>query len=256
MFLTKLFKQSFGHFLNMESKYISLKDEYVDSFEEIVVIGDIHGCNKEFEALLDKIHKGKDSRSILKILVGDLINKGPANEQVLENCCETYKESVLAVRGNHEEFVLKARKTGMIAWIDALSPKYVDYLTNLPYTISIPKFNCVIVHAGLNPFIDYKVAAQETSPEDMTKMRNVDETSKICSKEKDVGVAWASVWKGPIHIYFGHDARRRLQIHKFATGLDTGCVYGGKLTGIYIKGQNIGKLISVDAEKIYQETQD
>jgi hypothetical protein len=129
----------------------------------------------------------------------------------------------------------------------------IDWFVNLPYSLSIPAYNAIVVHAGLVP----GVPLDQQDGSDMYQMRNlvssckdttttaagscgsVDNSSSGKSVSSTVsewkaiasgkeGVAWASEWKvkdGP-HVYFGHDAKRGLQLFDNATGLDTGCCYG------------------------------
>lgn len=94
----------------------------------------------------------------------------------------------------------------------------------MPYTIRLPEYNALVVHAGLLPGL----ALEEQSVETMTKIRNIVTVDSKMSyiEDTDRGKAWAELWQGPEHVYFGHDARRGLQIHPHATGLDTGCCYG------------------------------
>jgi len=250
-------------------KFIMLTDDYLDSFDEIVVIGDIHGCSDELEELLVRVHTetpSQDPSKCLKILVGDLVNKGPNSLRVLELCRDIYHKSIISVRGNHDDLVLDLhnkyksgeRLSEKNKWIESLPARYISYLEKLPYTITIPSLNCVIVHAGLQPAIEDP--AKNTPTELMTTMRNIvvmenPETKDHfyrCTKSNQEGAPWATFWSGPEHIYFGHDARRRLQNqHEFATGLDTGCVYGDKLSYVYIKGPRNHYIGSIKAKKDY-----
>ena len=55
-----------------------------------------------------------------------------------------------------------------------------------------------------------------------------------------VSVLWGKRYSGPPHIVFGHNAAPGLQLHPWATGLDTGCVYGGRLTAMVLAdGQRV-----------------
>ena len=65
----------------------------------------------------------------------------------------------------------------------------------------------------------------------VTHVRSLDAKGEPSEKW---GMPWGQVYAGPEHIVFGHNARKLPQLHPFATGLDTGCVYGGRLTGMLL----------------------
>eukprot|EP00662_Eupelagonemidae_sp_cell21_P029778 gene29778-23700_t len=132
----------------------------------VVIVGDIHGCCDEFRDLLRAVGHRQGADTL--ILAGDLVNKGPKSVEVVRVAREL---GALAVLGNHELQGLhgaEARGGGVrrdvlpgFAWTDDLSPADVAFLRRLPYTISLPLHNVVVVHAGLQ------------SRWDMTTMRNL-----------------------------------------------------------------------------------
>ena len=67
---------------------------------QTVIIGDVHGCLTELDALLRKVRFTKGDRLVL---VGDLVAKGPDSAGVVARAREL---GALAVRGNHDERVL------------------------------------------------------------------------------------------------------------------------------------------------------
>lgn len=212
----------------------------------VFVIGDVHGCLDEMCELMDKACSIE--KNSLFILVGDLVNKGPYSVGVVRKLKEM-GSSVYAVRGNHDEGALREIESftkdreyhipERYNWIKDLNVEDVDFLSSLPYTISIPCLNTLIVHGGLVPGTPLEVQRLN----DLTNMRNVIDTGDpfdsdglIGYNKLDKGVAWIDMWPGPEHVYFGHDALRKLQRGSSATGLDTGCCYGGRLTGVFVNG--------------------
>ncbi|RWS31683.1 uncharacterized protein B4U80_08692 [Leptotrombidium deliense] len=238
-----------------------LNDEFVDKFDEVLVIGDVHGCFDELNQLLTSTHSQSDKT--LKIFVGDLVNKGPKSKEVLDFLMNEGKNHCISVRGNHDEIVIKCfldyqkDESSLLKknqWMKELTNEHIDYLISLPYTITLPSLNAVVVHAGLIPGVPYS----QMNYNDFVHMRNILFTDYFegegiqASASHKKGEPWAQHWPGPLHVYFGHDAKRKLQQHKFATGLDTGCVYGNYLTAIFIKGPRKGSLVSVKANQDYQ----
>lgn len=236
-------------------------DTFISKYEEILVIGDVHGCFDELQDLMKVAEDNREKDKILKIFVGDLINKGPKNREVLNYVMKDSKSSCLSVRGNHDEVVLREYLNfkkdpeslpEKNKWIKELSEEEINYLISLPYTISIPSLNIIIVHAGIVPGL----SLSSMSVPDLTNMRNViisedfENEIKAC---KNGGEPWAKLWKGPQFVYFGHDAKRKLQKCEYATGLDTGCVYGFDLTGVFAMGARKGTFISVKARQSYKK---
>ena len=235
--------------------------------KHILIIGDIHACFDEFKELIVEAKKKVNNEAIHIVCVGDMLNKGPKNFETVKFLQEMFSNGQLhAVRGNHEESILREYMYKAQNYDYSFPPKYhylndfsesdFAFLSNLPYSLRIPRINAVIVHAGLVP----NVPLEKQKYGDITRMRNLISTPtflrfKVQAHPKtEKGVAWATKWEGPEHVYFGHDAKRKIQDLPFATGLDSGCLYGNFLTGIIIDSSMHRSFVHVEAKQKYQTT--
>ena len=76
-----------------------------------IIIGDIHGCSKALDELLEKIQPGENDRLIL---LGDLFDRGPDSWGVFETVKalkKKFKERFVLLRGNHEDYLLQEKLT-------------------------------------------------------------------------------------------------------------------------------------------------
>lgn len=209
-------------------------------------IGDVHGCSDELDALLKEAKWTREDRLVF---VGDLVAKGPDSAGVVQRALDL---GALAVLGNHDAHLLDVRaglskKAHHSAVAKTLSDAQWKYLDRLPLWLDFPELNVLVVHGGLVP----GVALEQQPRHLLLNMRSIDPDGKGTPR-LEAGVPWASRWPGPRHVVFGHDAVRGLQQHPHATGLDSGCVYGRKLTGLWWPER---RLVQVQAARAYQPIQ-
>jgi hypothetical protein len=195
-----------------------------------VIVGDVHGCTGELEALLEEVRFVQGTDRL--VMVGDLVVRGPDPHGVL---ALVRRMEGRAVRGNHEEKLLGWRlrhkplgpeheRTARV-----LSDSEWRMLEEMPLWLDLPEHGARVVHAGVVP----GVAVEKAPAEALLRMRSIDAKGRW-SDDADAGEPWGARYVGPPHVVFGHSARPEPQIHPWATGLDTGCVYGGKLTAMLL----------------------
>jgi hypothetical protein len=197
-----------------------------------IIVGDVHGCRRELEELLDRIGFRSGDRLVF---VGDLIARGPDSLGVLDVARRT---GALIVRGNHEQKLLDWRThddvlLGRTHMDVARSLRDVDWslLETSSLWLDLPEHGARVVHAGVLPGIPI----ERQDPHTLMHIRTVGVRGPKKSSAKARGIPWATLYAGPPQIIFGHNALGGLQLHHWATGLDTACVYGGQLTAMVLK---------------------
>jgi hypothetical protein len=207
-----------------------------------IVIGDIHGCFDELSDLLRLVELRTDDRVIA---VGDLIVKGEKNREVLDLFIDDKRFS--SVIGNHdrklrqrwrgEPIRLTKEQKAAAAQLESNRERYFNYLRSLPFTINLGAH--LVVHAGLRP----GVALKRQMASDMTELRTMG-----ANPSRRKGVPWYEVYCGRKVVLFGHWPAKEPRRALYAIGLDTGCVYGGRLTAYIIESE---QFVSVPARRPY-----
>ncbi len=121
------------------------------------IIGDIQGCYKEFRNLIKLIDPNKENKFFC---VGDLVNRGPESEKVLDYVLENKIKSVL---GNHDLHLMailigakkhNKKKDTMTKIINKnKAVEIIDYFSRFPFAkvISINNKKTLVTHAGVLP---------------------------------------------------------------------------------------------------------
>ena len=81
----------------------------------LLAIGDIHGCSRAFDTLLDAVAPKPDDQIIT---LGDYVDRGPDSRGVLDRLVALHDTGrLIALRGNHDVMMLEARKGRGLGWL-------------------------------------------------------------------------------------------------------------------------------------------
>ena len=203
------------------------------------VIGDIHGCIDELRYLIDDLPIEFGDRLIF---LGDYIDRGPNSKGVLTYIIELRKTrdlEIICLKGNHEDMFLAylglsgqhgdmflynggyatlisygvhSKQSSVDEIIARIAPEHIEFLKSLRTYFVMPPFICV--HAGVHP----SKPLDKQTDSDLLWIRNefIDNPHRLFP---------------PYHVLFGHTPRISVLFDlPYKIGLDTGLVYGNKLS--------------------------
>ena len=218
-----------------------------------VIYGDIHGCLEELEELRKLIPKNS-----IEISVGDILDKGPYPVKALRYA---KKNKILTIMGNHEYKHIR-KYWGRKVQLDEdqqrvypqLKQKDFDFIESMPFFIKLN--HLTILHAGITNWIRLNNPKLNLMTL-LLFLRDVDENGKFLPLNHNNPNAkyWGDIYNGHEgFVVYGHNPFREIKKNKFSAGIDTGCVYGNKLTALIVKDtlkpQNY-EIIQVKAKKEY-----
>ncbi|HET8888936.1 MAG TPA: polynucleotide kinase-phosphatase, partial [Candidatus Angelobacter sp.] len=234
------------------------------------IIGDIHGCYDELLQLLEKLGYEKNEAGIYQhpvgrkaVFVGDLVDRGPKIPQVVRLVKDMVDARYgLCVPGNHDIKFMRAmggKKVQITHGLeDSLSQFKVydevhhgfsrvaaEFMDTLVSHYVLDDGNLVVAHAGMK---------EEMQGRGSGKVREFALFGETTGETDDFGLPvrynWAADYRGHAMVVYGHTPVAEPEWLNRTINIDTGCVFGGKLTALRYPEK---ELVSVPALQTYYE---
>ena len=232
------------------------------------IIGDVHGCFDELRELLIQlgygVEGGEDAPAARHpagrkaVFLGDLVDRGPKTPAVLRLVMGMVAAGeAFCIPGNHEAKLKKwldgrqvqvghglaesiaqlerepeAFRSEVRTWIDELVSHYV-----------LDGGHLVVAHAGL---------AEEYQGRGSGKVRSFALYGETTGETDDFGLPvrydWTAEYRGRAHVVYGHTPVPEVQWVNRTLCIDSGCVFGGRLTALRWPEK---ELVSVAAQRVH-----
>ncbi|HVV73866.1 MAG TPA: polynucleotide kinase-phosphatase, partial [Verrucomicrobiae bacterium] len=230
------------------------------------IIGDVHGCYDELIALLLELGYSQQEglwchpEGRKPVFLGDLVDRGPDTPGVLRVVMPLVQAGLAwCVPGNHDTKLLKWLNGknvkiahGLQESIDQLEtagPEFMEtvkkFIDGLISHYVFDDGNLVVAHAGLK---------EEMQGRGSGAVREFclygETTGEIDEFGLPVRINWAADYKGKAQVVYGHTPVPNAQWLNRTIDIDTGCVFGGKLTALRYPER---VLVSIPAARVYCE---
>jgi protein phosphatase len=231
-------------------------------------VGDVHGCADELVALLGElgyeVAAGRGTASHPDgrhaFFVGDLVDRGPDTPGVLRLVMGMVRDGTAScVPGNHENKLVRAlrgRKVSVthglaetLAQLDgepeSFRSEVADFIDGLVSHAVLDGGRCVVAHAGLPEHLHNRASGT---------VRGFalygDTTGETDEYGLPVRYPWAEDYRGRATVVYGHTPVVEAEWVNGTICIDTGCVFGGRLTALRYPER---ELVSVPAARTYYE---
>ena len=235
------------------------------------IIGDIHGCFDELVELLKElgyeISTRLEGETIVKpppgrkaIFVGDLVDRGPKVVEVLRLVMGMQEaNAAICVPGNHDIKLLRALHGrnvnpthGLAETLSQLEKEstqfkaqIAEFLNDLVSHYVLDNGKLVVAHAGMKAELQGRASG---------RVREFALYGETTGETDEFGlpirVNWADEYRGAAMVVYGHTPVVEPQWVNRTLNIDTGCVFGGKLTALRYPEK---ELVSVQAHQTYYQ---
>ncbi|HLG12101.1 MAG TPA: polynucleotide kinase-phosphatase [Dehalococcoidia bacterium] len=234
------------------------------------IIGDVHGCYAELTALLANLgyELEEEGGSIQvaapngrrAIFLGDLVDRGPDTPRVLRLVMSMVRAgTALCVPGNHDVKLMRAlqgknvqRTHGLeesLAQLEAESNEFkqevIRFIDGLISHYVLDEGRLVVAHAGMKQAYQGRASS---------RVRDFALFGETTGETDEYGLPvrynWASEYRGRATVVYGHTPVVEPAWLNRTICLDTGCVFGGRLTALRYPEN---ELVSVPSARVYYE---
>jgi protein phosphatase len=226
------------------------------------IIGDVHGCSSELEALLGKLGytDGVHPQGRTAVFVGDLVDRGPDSPGVLRRVMSMVASgNALCVPGNHENKYgrhLRGRKVqhthGLAETIEQMEgqseefrQQVKEFIDGLVSHYVLDGGRLVVCHAGLPEKYHGRTSGRVRS-----HALYGDTTGETDEFGLPVRYPWAEEYRGRAAVVYGHTPVPDATWVNNTLCVDTGAVFGGRLTALRWPER---ELVDVPAERVWYE---